>query len=207
LEAVNHGNRFRKNMQFGVVNETEYRKSCPRLYMFKLFGAFVIGMAAMLIGMSLFDYMYRQQNFTLFPPLTGSLGNTVGSNVSGDTDAIADMSDSYYEEAQDTKTDKNTKQISYAPLTQSYIGVDVVEIDSTAGAKRVFAVQVKENSPAESAGLIRGDEIISINHQEINSIDDMQEIIESLDPGSRVRVEIARDGVSRFVYMKLGSIN
>ncbi len=61
-------------------------------------------------------------------------------------------------------------------------------------AHRVFVADTLENSPARHAGLLRGDEIISVNFQKVFSAQHFISLIQS-SAGAQVTIEILRDEI------------
>ncbi len=64
---------------------------------------------------------------------------------------------------------------------------------------------VEDNGPADQAGLKRGDVILAVNRDETESPSDLIRVVRDLNPGSRVPVEIWRNGSSRTVPITVGS--
>ena len=54
--------------------------------------------------------------------------------------------------------------------------------------------RVLEDSPAETAGLIRGDILLAIDGNEVNSIDEVRDILTERKAGQRIRLTIMRGG-------------
>ena len=57
---------------------------------------------------------------------------------------------------------------------------------------RVIILSVASNSPAKEAGLRRGDELIALNGQQVDSPRDVTRIVSSQQPGDRLDIEFAR---------------
>ena len=57
-----------------------------------------------------------------------------------------------------------------------------------------YVGRVKPGSAASRLGLVVGDIIVEINSQQVSGADDIERIIASLRPGSRILVVILRDG-------------
>jgi C-terminal processing protease CtpA/Prc len=69
------------------------------------------------------------------------------------------------------------------------LGVSVVD-----GSRGVVVREVAPGSPAEQAGIERGDEIVAIDGRRINSGDQLVQMISQHDPGTDVEVTLDRDG-------------
>lgn len=70
-----------------------------------------------------------------------------------------------------------------------------VKRDSKISRQEVFAGSVAKNSPAEKIGLQVGDRIVGVNEVKINSVNQMQQVTESL-AGQPVNVTYKRDGTT-----------
>src|SRR5690606_9544817 len=103
--------------------------------------------------------------------------------------------------------------INYGYVRRPYLGVlaqdvtavdvEVFDLSAAMGAK---VVQIAEGSPAASAGLELGDVIVAIDDRAIESASDLQAYLAELEPGSRVRARLIRDGEERVVPIELGLI-
>jgi len=67
----------------------------------------------------------------------------------------------------------------------------------------VLVNRVVENSPAERAGIEKGDVIVSVDQRSIESPDDLARAIRSQSAGDRVSIRIVRDGERRTVEARL----
>ena len=64
--------------------------------------------------------------------------------------------------------------------------------------------EVYSNSPAEEAGLRPGDRILSINSQQVNSSDDLINLINQMQPGQPVEIRYSRNRSTGNVQVELG---
>jgi len=62
--------------------------------------------------------------------------------------------------------------------------------------------QLREG-PAMQAGLASGDVIVSLNHQDIRSVDDFNRIVESLPAQGFIPIRIVRDGRGTTLVLEL----
>lgn len=99
-----------------------------------------------------------------------------------------------------------------AQVRGGYLGVRVQDIDrdlqrardlpSTDGA---LVNRVEEGSPADKAGIERGDVIVRLGGEEIESSAELVREMRDTKPGSTVRITALRDGDRRTFEVKLGT--
>jgi S1-C subfamily serine protease len=65
-------------------------------------------------------------------------------------------------------------------------------------------IAVRKNSPADKAGLLEGDIIISINNINLDKVNNLADIIQSYAAGSKINLAIMRDGAEKAVEIILG---
>jgi len=80
------------------------------------------------------------------------------------------------------------------------LGVTLFEEDGTVSVSRVAP-----GSPAEKAGIRPGDQLLKIDDDQVRSAEDAVEDIRDKDPGSRVSLQIRRDGRTQELRAKLVS--
>jgi serine protease Do/serine protease DegQ len=73
--------------------------------------------------------------------------------------------------------------------------------------KGVMITDVYPGTPAEQAGLRRGDVILSINEKAVTSLRDLRVLIAQTAPGSKVKLKVSRDGKDRLVEAALGKLD
>ncbi|HWO58178.1 MAG TPA: PDZ domain-containing protein [bacterium] len=78
---------------------------------------------------------------------------------------------------------------------------DEEKLPSTDG---VYVSGVVEDSPAAEAGLKKGDVILKFNGQEARSVRHLTNLIEETKPGSKIDIEIWRDGSQRVLACEIG---
>ena len=112
------------------------------------------------------------------------------------------------DEDRDNDRDKNGDQDD-----SGYLGVQVQRLSASLrrakgipeSTEGTLVSSVEEDSPADGAGLKRGDVILSVDHQSTPSPADLVRVVRSLDPGHKVSVQVWRDGVTRSYTLKVGS--
>ena len=68
----------------------------------------------------------------------------------------------------------------------------------------VFLTEILPSSPAERAGLLRGDVLLRVEDVRVDHPNQVQTAIYARDPGETVRLSILRDGLTREVSVLLG---
>lgn len=94
-----------------------------------------------------------------------------------------------------------------------YLGVQVQRISASLrrakgipeSTEGTLVSSVEDQSPADQAGIKRGDIIVQVNRQDTSDPGDLVRIVRDLTPGRRVPVQIWRDGVSRTLTLRVGS--
>lgn len=89
------------------------------------------------------------------------------------------------------------------PFEAGYVGVGIV-VEQT--AEGVFAVQIFEGGPAESAGMQAGDQIVSIDGKAPTDIEDAVSRMMG-DKGTKVTVTVLRDGTEHDLEMTRAEID
>jgi serine protease Do len=95
--------------------------------------------------------------------------------------------------------------IKNGKVERAALGVYVEEVSATdaqyVGLPEVRGVRIRsfssEDSPAEKAGLMPGDVIITIDGREVDYVSQLQQIVGFKHPGEAVKVEVARKGGER----------
>jgi len=80
---------------------------------------------------------------------------------------------------------------------------DYFKLDSSKG---VVVNDVFEDSPAEKAGIERGDIILEMDGQEIKGVGHLRNTVATVSPGTKVKLLIYRDGKERTITVKIGEL-
>lgn len=101
--------------------------------------------------------------------------------------------------------------VAYGRVRRAYLGIsmqpvtpedaEVYGLPEVAGA---HVQQVVRDTPAEEAGLRRGDVITAVDGEPVRTSNDLQHKIALLAPGDRVRLTVYRDGDPREIAVRLG---
>jgi S1-C subfamily serine protease len=71
-------------------------------------------------------------------------------------------------------------------------------------ASVVEVISVEAGGPAERAGMRRGDWIVSVEGEEVSSVDDIHRLLSGRSGGTRLALSILRDGRRREVSVVAG---
>jgi len=69
--------------------------------------------------------------------------------------------------------------------------------------KGIIIVNITSGGPADKAGVLKYDVIVSIDEKEINSYDDLQEFLQDKKVGDRIMLEISRNGKPMLLPLNL----
>ncbi|HWS78594.1 MAG TPA: DegQ family serine endoprotease [Thermomonas sp.] len=99
-------------------------------------------------------------------------------------------------------------------VTRGQLGVQIQALSRDAAqalglpeARGALVARVEPGSPAARAGILRQDVIRSINGQAIYESSDLPPIVGAMAPGTKVTVELVRDGKPRTVTATLNSLD
>jgi len=92
-----------------------------------------------------------------------------------------------------------------------YLGVQVQDVTRALQRARnlptdegALVSRVEDESPADQAGVRRGDVITEVDREKIDSSQDLIKVVRGLSPGSRARITLWRSGSLRTVTVQLG---
>ena len=149
--------------------------------------AFVFGVALMVIVYIFFQRTAKREYMTRMPDAAGSPDSETGAYA-------PTIHVSRVEEA--------------APSAAAFLGVEIMPVDPVIAeqldvptGKGVLINSVVPGSPAQAAGLERGDVIIALNNRTVKDLSSLREIMQELEPGDRLR--IIRSGKKDLTYAAL----
>src|SRR5262245_44700922 len=87
------------------------------------------------------------------------------------------------------------------PLETGYLGAVVTDDLRPDGVRVAF---VNPGTPAQAGGMIAGDVITSINRQPCRDLADLYAALGQATVGSKLRIDVLRDGQSKGVVVTLG---
>jgi len=157
-------------------------EKCPQN--FKLWLAFLAGMVLMVITAVAFDWVSRGK-LRLGPPGEGPapvMTNLISQNL-------------------------DTRIESAETSTRAWLGVDVRDIGEESDAiEGVLVENVTHDSPADKAGLQRGDIILNFDRRKTPAVANIQSLVQDTTPGQRVRLTVNRHGKREILYVKMEEV-
>ncbi|ADD44777.1 trypsin-like peptidase domain-containing protein [Stackebrandtia nassauensis] len=103
----------------------------------------------------------------------------------------------------DTVSSTVDQLIDGGDIEHGYLGVSVV--DNVEGSEGAVVNKVEDGSPADKAGLKRGDVITSIDGEKVGGASDVGAVVQGAKPGTKVDIEYTRSGKSDSTSAELGS--
>ncbi len=106
-----------------------------------------------------------------------------------------------------------TSLVEHGRVIRGYLGVGIQNLDpelakalSLPSPDGVLISDVSANGPAEKAGLQRGDVVLSINGQRVQTTGQLRNAVASAGVGTTIKIELLRDGKKRTLDVKLGAM-
>ena len=97
-------------------------------------------------------------------------------------------------------------------VDRGWLGVQIQSIDDTMAealgledAKGALVASVMEDGPANAAGLLPGDVILSFNGQQLDTMKDLPRIVAEIDSGTEVEIEVWRNGRKETLAATIGT--
>jgi len=128
----------------------------------------------------------------------------------GSTDETTDKKSDIVKTANIVQT-AATKEVPVSP--SAFLGVEVLAVNtviaeqlSLPGDHGVLVNGVVDGSPAQKAGLQRGDCLISLDGKPVEDIDDFRQLMAKYNPGDNVRIAYIRNAQKNTVYAQLAEL-
>jgi serine protease Do len=141
-------------------------------------------------------------------PLCNIAGEVIGINTALRTNGLANSGIGFAIPS-NMAADIAEQLIKHGKISRGYIGVylgeaklEVLEAMAV-NEQGVFVTKVIPDSPAEKAGLEDGDLITSFAGEEITSVDQLRWLAASTQPGTKIDLDIIRDGKGKKMSLKL----
>lgn len=103
--------------------------------------------------------------------------------------------------------------VKYGKVIRGWLGVSIQDLDQNLAKAMgldqttgVLVSEVVENSPAQKAGLKRGDVILKLNEKSVNSTGQFRSMIASNGAGTKVTIEYIRDKKKKEKSVELGQL-
>ncbi len=93
---------------------------------------------------------------------------------------------------------------SFLNSSRTFLGVLTKRDDSSTGAR---IAEIEAGTPADSAGLQKGDVITQVNEQDIASPEALSNAIRSYEPGNKVTITFLRNGQQQKIDVTLGRLD
>lgn len=87
------------------------------------------------------------------------------------------------------------------------IGRDMADGLGLKDARGALVSQIQPDTPAAKAGLKAGDAIVAIDGRPVKNPRDLARLVAGFDPGTKVKLTVARDGKERQVEVELGRLS
>ncbi len=104
--------------------------------------------------------------------------------------------------------------IDSGEVVRGYLGIviqpltgDLAQSFGLEQTRGVLIAQISENSPAQQAGLKRGDIITAFQNQAVTDVGAFRNQVSLTTPGSRVQLTVIRDGRRRNIDVSIGTLN
>jgi len=121
-------------------------------------------------------------------------GNSSPGGRGGSIGIAFSMSSAVVESVVESLIEFGSVKRGWLGIVMQNVSADFAEALDLDAAQGVLVTAVSEGSPADKAGLLRGDVILSVDGEAIESLKHMQRVIVSAGPGAEVTFEIHRKG-------------
>ena len=103
--------------------------------------------------------------------------------------------------------------ITAGKVSRGYLGVAIQDITSELketldlkSAEGVLIADVSKDSPAEKAGLCRGDVVVEFDGQKVLNVGQFRNMVSLTPPGAEAKIVVIRDGKTTNLLVELGSL-
>ena len=104
-----------------------------------------------------------------------------------------------------------TQLKDHGKVTRGWIGVAIQDVNENLAksfnlpkAEGILVSEVEAGSPAEAAGLQRGDVILRLDNRVLENVNDLRNSVAMLTPKSKAVLQIVRDGKNKEVEITIG---
>jgi serine protease Do len=99
-------------------------------------------------------------------------------------------------------------------VVRSWLGVYIQEVDDKIAKKLdlnkrdgALVGSIVEKSPAQKAGILKGDVIIRFNEKDIRNPSHLKNVVSSTKPGTKSRITVVREGQEKIIRVTLEELN
>ena len=169
-------------------------------------------------GVGLADYEnYIQTDAAINPGNSGGAMVNLRGEIVGINSAIASSTGGYegIGFAIPVNTVRSVLQdlIDLGYVSRGWLGVMIQDLTPALasqfgeqGTAGVLISEVDQGTPADQAGLQRGDIVLSVDGVSVSSASDFRNRIAAFDPGTEVELQVSRDGGHRTIRARLGQV-
>jgi len=107
-----------------------------------------------------------------------------------------------------------TTLLAHGRVPRGYLGIGIQPVrlsgalQERAGQETgLMVMSVEGNSPAEKAGLVQGDILVTLAGQALRQVDDLQALLSSTPVGKGVPITLARSGAMQELSITVGQSN
>ena len=133
-------------------------------------------------------------NTAIFSPSGGNVGIAFAISARSASEVVKELID-------DGSITRGWLGVQIQPVTQ-----DIAESLDLDGTKGTLVTEAQPDSPAEEAGLRSGDVITEVDGETVEGPRKLARTIASMDPDQTVKVTVVRDGRTRTIDVKLGTL-
>jgi S1-C subfamily serine protease len=94
--------------------------------------------------------------------------------------------------------------LSRGHVARGYLGLGLQPVNVTDHQKGLIVLSVEQNGPADKAGLLVGDIVVSLGDKTVTDTGDVQTALESVAVGQAMEAALLRGGVARQVTITVG---
>nr|WCC90952.1 magnetosome protein MamE-Cter-greigite [Desulfobacteraceae bacterium] len=164
---------------------------CPQN--FQVWVAFLMGMIVIIIAIVVFNNVLVKSRVGYAPDNMRAIElDTKGVDVSINTIQTVSMDN------------KNEAQSAWLGIEPIDVSEDIARQLDLSISKGVLISRVIENSPAESAGLLRGDILYEFDYRDVKDTDRLSMLMSKQEPGDRVKISFFRNNQRQVLYVLLG---
>ena len=100
---------------------------------------------------------------------------------------------------------KNGRMIrGYLGVSLQALDADLAEQFKIEGDKGALVNSVPNDTPAQAAGIQRGDVIVAVDGRQVEGVSELMLMVATKPPGTEVNVKLLRDGKEKSISVKLG---